>query len=176
MTCCRSFLGYLFFPFVCSLISLPTGLMPVSSYLPLLRVVFSRETSVIFVLFCPSNNNSYLLRVVLSVQQVSVPLQRVCCSCSLSFPIFLSITFFSTPVVCFAYVIILVYLVHYFINNISRTSAVSSTNFYIFGLACFVVFSYPVRNHFTCSYLDELRLFGLLCFTVCHHRICISLG
>ena len=75
------------------------------------RVVFARETAAVicFVLFCPCNNNSYLLRVVLSVQQVSVPLlQRVCCSsCSLSFPIFshhiLPNTYLSFVLLCIVY-------------------------------------------------------------------------
>ena len=83
MTCCRPlfFVFFLIFLFVCSLISLPTGLMAASSSSS--TCCFVRETALIsFELFCPCDI-SYLLRV-LSVQQVSVPLQHVCCySCTL---------------------------------------------------------------------------------------------
>ena len=63
---------------------------------------FVRATAVIF------------LRAVLSVQQVSVPLQNVWCpsgNCSLSFPFRSScITFFRTPVVCCSLFVVLFFL------------------------------------------------------------------
>ena len=42
------------------------------------------------------------------------------------------------------------------------------------GLFCCVLV--PGTLAFHLLYLDELRLFGLLCLTVCDHRNCISLG
>ena len=42
------------------------------------------------------------------------------------------------------------------------------------GLFCCVLV--PGTLSFHLLYLDKLRLFVLLCFTVCDHRICISLG
>ena len=124
-----SFLFFCFFFFFASLFPSPLALC--RFLLPLLRIVFVRETAVKLIVFCPCNS-SYLLRVALSVQQGSVPLQHVrCSSCSLSFPFRSScITSFSTPSIllrCF----------------VSFSSSFSSLVFCC--LACFVVLSYPVR-------------------------------
>lgn len=47
-----------------------------------------------------------------------------------------------------------------------------------FGLARFVVFSYPVRWHFTCftKFICGYVGFVFLCLTVCYHILCIPLG
>ena len=129
---------FFFFLFDCSLISLPAGLMPVSS--SSFSCCFVRATV------------SYFLprRVVLSVQQqlltssccfvratgiLSVPLQHACCcsSCSLSFLIFLCCILQNTTsrLICFA--LFYLYQVFYF------------PPLFFYGLACFVVFSYPAR-------------------------------
>ena len=85
----------------------------------------------------------------------------VCCSCRLSFLIFL----------------------HHVLQNTSRFSFVFFYSFFSFlshfflrsGLSvCCVIVSGTAAFHLL--YLDELRLFGLLCFTVCDRRICILLG
>ena len=120
--------------------------------------------------FCPCNS-SYLLHVVLSVQQVSVPLQHACCSsgnCSLSFPFRPScITFFRTPVVHFA---LFSFSIFFFLLFFFCFSFFSRS-----GLFCCVLAIGTLALHLL--YLDELRLFGLLCFTaVCDHTNCISLG
>ena len=108
ITCCRlfHFFGLLLPCFIAhgpyAAIFLPTGLMPLS--FPLLRAVVVRQTAVVFFVLLSPCNSSSLLRVDLSVQQVPVPHQHVCCSsCSLPFT-FRSpcITFFRKNVVCFA--------------------------------------------------------------------------
>ena len=139
MTCCRRFfLSPLLFSSCLLLISLPTGLMPVQYILPLLRVVLSVQQRSSRCCFFPCNS-SYL-RVVWPVQQVFIPLQHAWCSsdnCSLSFPFRSScITFFRTPVVCFA-------SFSFFFSLFSFLFPLFSSFFP--GLACFVVFSYPVR-------------------------------
>ena len=131
-----------------------------SSYL---RVVFvcvkqQRQLVIFFVLYCPCN-------------RYPVPLQHVCCCCSarsLSFPFRSScIIFFRTPVVCFA----------------SFFSSLLSSLLFCFGHLFFMVWlvllcsctRYASTSHLL--YLDELRLLGLLCFTVCDtttHSICMS--
>ena len=175
MTCCRPCSFFLlFFIFICSLLSLPTGVMPVSS-------------SSSSCCFCPCSI-CYLLRVVSSAQQVSVPLyllQHVWCSSgnySLSFPFRSScITFSSTRVVfrfCFvsfsfrfSFLLFLLSCLFFFASSFSLFSS------FFHGLACFVVFSYPGTPAPHLLYLDALRLFGLLCFTIiCDDVICISLG
>ena len=101
------------------------------------------------------------VHVVLSVQQVSVPLQHVRFSCSLSFPIFLQRILKNT---CRLFCLVFVSF-HIFSSS------------FCYGLACFVVFSFvPSTLAFHLVYLDELILFGSLCFTVRDHIICISLG
>ena len=167
---------------MCFLISLPTGLMPVQYLLPLLRVVFVRETAVIifFVLFCQCNS-SYL-RVVLSVKQVSVPLRHVCSSRSLflSFPFRSScITFFRTAVVDFAL----------FFFHLLFFSFIFFSSFFLFFFSFFLFFIVQVWSGLFCCvlvpdtlalhllHLDELRPpVWLLCFTVCDHIICILLA
>ena len=129
---------------------------------------FKQQSS--FVLFCPCNS-SCLLGVVLPVQQVSVPLQHVWCSsgnCSLSCPFRSScIAFFRTPVVCFA-------LFAFFVSISSFLFSFFSFFLYS-GLFCCVLVPGTLGLHL--FYLDELRLFGLLCFTVvCDNIIGISVG
>ena len=46
--------------------------------------------------------------------------------------------------------------------------------FFFCGLACFVVFSYPVRYYFTCFTLMNCDCL-VYSVSVCHHRIYISL-
>ena len=73
----------------------------------------------------------------------------------------LCITFFRTPVVCFALFFFLLFFFFFFF-------------FFIWsGLFCCVLV--PGMLAFHLVYLDEFRLFGLLCFTVCDYRMCISL-
>ena len=115
MTCCRSFFLFFFFSFF--FVFAPLFPPPPAS-LCLMRVSSSSSSC-----FCPCNNNRYLVRVVLSVQQtavccllrvalsvqqVSIRLQHVgCCSCSLSFPILLRHILHNTcRVVCFLFFII----------------------------------------------------------------------
>ena len=43
-------------------------------------------------------------------------------------------------------------------------------------LACFYCVLVPYSLAIHLLYLDELRLLGLLCFTVCDHTNCTSLG
>ena len=116
------------------------------------------------------SSTSYLLRAALPVQQVvSGVLQHVWCSpgsCSLSVPIFLH--YFRTPVVCFALFSIL------FSFSFSSSCFLFIFSFFLLflswsGLFCCVLVSCtPALS----LYLDDLRLFGLLCFTVvCDHII-----
>ena len=116
----------------------------------LLRVVFVRETAVTsYLLFVLSVQQlaavCRLLRVALSVQQVSVPLS-VCSSCSLSFPIILRHLLQNTThlsfVVCFA--------LFSFIFPFFFVSCFIFFSFFFHDLACFVVPSYPVRQRSTC--------------------------
>ena len=69
----------------------------------------------------------------------------------------LLITFFKTPAVCFA--------LFCFVFLFSSSSFVSL--FVWSGLFCCVLA--PGTLAFHLLYLDELRMFGLLCFTVCGH-------
>ena len=125
--------------------------------LPILRVVFVRETAVIVVvLFLSVNQQSS--RAVSPVQHVSVPLQHVWCSsgnCSLSIPFLLADPLashssehlrrlFCSVLPCF----------------LSCFCSISSFFLLCYGLACCVVFSYvPGTLAFHLLYLDELRLF-----------------
>ena len=152
MTCCRAFFS-LFFCLFAPLFPSPPALC--RYLLPLVRVVFVRETTVIFFVFCLCNNSD--LRVDLSAQQVSVPLQHVrCFSCSLSFPIFL----------------------HHILQKTCRLFCFVSfvpffSSIFFFFLSLFLSWSglfgsvlVPGTLAFHMLYVDELRLFGLLCFTV----------
>ena len=127
------------------LISLPTGLMPVSSSSSCCFRSLSVKQHVYSSCFVRATAAVILFVLVMSVQQVSC---SVCCSsCSLSFPFLSScVTFFRTPVVCFALFSVFLFF----------SSSCSSS----YGLACFVVFSHPVLAYHL-LYLDELRLFGL---------------
>ena len=158
---------------VCSLLSLHTSpvlvffaplfpLLPsLCRYLLPLRVVFVRKTAVVLILlFCPCNS-SYLLRVVLPVQQESVPLQHVWRSsghCSLSFPLRSScITFSRAPVVFFAL------LSFYFSSSFVLLFFFFFPFFSLYlwsGLFCCVLVPGTLALRLLC--LDELRLFGLL--------------
>ena len=144
MTCCRFF--FLIFSFLFApLFPPPTGLMPVSS---------SSSSWCFFP--CSS---SYLFRVVLSVQQVSVSLQdeRRCSSgnCNLSFPFRSCIIFFRTPVsfvlFCFLFLFSLIYI---------------SFSAFFFRFCFFHLFLWsgvfccglaPCTLAFHLLYLDELR-------------------
>ena len=130
-----------------------------------LRVVLSVQQ-----LFNSSSIISYLLRVILSVQQqVSVPLQYVkvrSSSYSLPFPFRSScITLFRTraPPTCRLFF-----------------ASLSFSFFFFFSFSLFVLFLFffswsglfccvlvPGTLALDLLYLDELGLFGLLCFTVC---------
>ena len=135
---------------------------------PLRCLVFVRKTAVIslrvatavifFVSFCPHNTGicSSSARMVFLWQ-----LQPF-----LSFPAFLHHILqnsYSSTSLSF----VLLFLLSFFFLSL----------FIHFVSYRFVVFSYPaLALHLL--YLDELRLFGYLCFTavVCDNRICISLG
>ena len=127
MTCCRSFYFSIFS--FCLLPCFPPHrpyyaflcLMPVQYFLPLHRVVFVCETAVIlFVLFCPCNRYKFLFSTYV-VLLATFPFRSSC------------ITFFRTPVGCFASFVWCVILFLFFFSFFS-----------FYGLACFVVFSYPV--------------------------------
>ena len=127
--------------------------------------------------FVRATNSSYL-RVVLPVQQVSVPLQHGCTvflwqlQPFLSFPIFLhrilpilhsSEHLQYVAVVCFA-------LVTYLFRSFCFFSFLLFFSLF-YGLAIFVVFS---RTRYAGTSLASPWLFGLLCFTVvvCDHIMC----
>ena len=183
MTCCRPlpffslFFFFLFAPYLVICYFSPHR--PDAGIFFLLFALFLsvKHSSIFFVLFCPCNTAGrryvYLLRVVLPVQQVFAPLQNVWCpsgNCSLvSFPFRSCITFFRTPTCrwfCFVFKLFFLFffsLLFPFLSFFSWS-----------GSFCCVL--EPGTLALYLFYIDELRLFGLLCFTVvCDHRICISL-
>ena len=112
-------------------------------------------------------------RTVLHVQQVSVSLQHVWCSpcnCRLSLRFrFSRITFFRTPPTstCRSFWLLIVFFFNFFSPLILWSG--------LFCRLCCVLVAGALALHLL--YLDEMRLFGLLCFTVvCDHSRCISLG
>ena len=116
---------------------------------------------------------SPLLRVVWSVQQVSAPPQYVrCYSCSLSFPIFLhhilqnTCRLFLPCLIPFPFVLFFVLFVCLFVSFVPP-----------FFMVWLVLLCYRTRYaSIHLLYLDEMRLFGLLRFTVCDHIISVCLG
>ena len=174
MTCCRSFFFFfLFFPsFVCFLISLPTDLLPLSSsssccFCPqnssyFLRVVLSVRQH--------NNSSSYLVRVVLPVQQVYKFLFRTYsrCSSNKSSFSFLSNLLAAQPSKHLSFVSL------FFPFSFFSSSLCSL--FLWSGLFCCCVLV-PGTPALHLLYLDELRLFGLLCIAVvCDHKICTSIS
>ena len=150
MTCWYPFVSFRFFVFFLLPYFPPRRphyailcLMAVS-FSSLLPVVFVGETAVIFlVLFCPCSS-SFLLRAVLSVKQVRMYLflfspygVPLVIAAFLSFPV-LSHHFFRSPVVCFA-------LFSFMFSFQFLFSFFYRFFFMVWRLACFVVFSYPVR-------------------------------
>ena len=104
-------------------------------------------------------------------QQVSVPYQHVCCpygNCSLSIPFRSScITFFRSPVIWFA--LLSSFLVFFFCSSFRLCLFLWS------GFLCCVLI--PGMLPLYLVDLGEMRLFGLLGFTVvCDYKNCISLG
>ena len=132
-----------------------------------LRAVFVCEVAaavIFFVLCCPCNNSSCLLRVILCVQHVSVPLQQACwSSCILSFPIFLHHILDNTYLLFVVLGLFLFCFLNFFF-------------FLIFMVWFFLFCSCTRYTNIFLAFLDELRLLGLLCFTLCgRHIFCISL-
>ena len=116
------------------------------------------------------HNSSSNLRVVLSVQHVFVPLQRVWC--------------YGVPLAIAAFP---------FLSDLQASHSSEHLWFVLFCFLFFLLFSFlfsssifqrsglyrwfsvPGMLALHSLYLGELRLVGLLCLTVCDRRICVSL-
>ena len=152
MTCCRPFLSFfLLLLFVCSLFSLPTGLISflfvlfssAKQQLFSLHCFFCAASVFFFVVYCPCNGNLFLLSTYGALLAIAV------------FP------FLSFVLLCFLFLF-------FFVFPFFSCSILSAL------LSCVLVLGTPALH---LLYLDELRLPGLLCFTiVCDNRIIISLG
>ena len=156
-------LFFLYFLFICSLIFFPTGLMQVSSSS---SCFFVRETAAVifFVLFSPCTNRYLFLFSTYIVSLATFSFLSDLLASHSSEP----------PVVCF---VLFCFLCLFCLFVLFSVFVFSSPFFFFFfglGLFCWALVPGTLALHLLC--LDELRLFALLRFTVCDHRICISLG